>query len=96
MKKKKLLVSIATAIVCICLLVIVLFTFTGCNKQIVDWNYTFTHAYVKIGNEWVDLEISKWNDYDGEQLQLKLKDGTVMVVSSVNCILYDGKLPKGA
>lgn len=68
--------------------------FTGCNKQIIDLNYKFTNAYVKIGEDWVDLNISTWTDYeDGEQIQLRLADGTVLIVHSANCILYKGKLP---
>ena len=68
---------------------------TACNKQIIDLNYEFDHAYCKIGDEYFDLEIKSWTDYeDGEQLQIKLKDGTVLLVASYNCILYKGKLPK--
>ena len=70
--------------------------FTACNYQVFDLNYKFTNAYVQIGDEWIDLEIKSWKDYeDGEQLQLTLKDGTVLLVSSINCILYSGELPKG-
>jgi hypothetical protein len=66
----------------------------GCgNYDEFDVSYKFTKAYVKIGEEWQDIEVKSWTDYEGEQLQLKLKDGTVMVVSSVNCILYEGTLP---
>jgi hypothetical protein len=49
---------------------------------------------VKIGEEWKDIDITQWKNYeDGEQLQLKLPDGTVLIVHSGNCILYKGKLP---
>ena len=65
----------------------------GCNYQMIDLNYRYTHAYVKIGEEWKDLEIKSWHDYDGEQLQITLNDGTVMLVSSYYCILYNGTLP---
>lgn len=74
---------------------VILFTMCGCNKQMFDWNYMFTKAHVKIDEEWVDFEIQSWTDYeDGEQIQIKLKDGTVMIVHSLNCILYNGTLPK--
>ena len=83
-------------IIIIIILIIVLAVFlTACNKQIVDFNLKFTNAYIKVGDTWIDVEISKWTDYEGEQFQLTLKDGTVIVVSSINCILYNGKLPKG-
>ena len=95
MKKKSKIVTICATITMVILMCIVLpFCVTGCNKQVWDTQYTFNNAYVKIGEEWVDLEISSWGDYEGEQLQLKLKDGTVMVVSSINCILYNGTLPQ--
>ena len=81
--------------VAIIFMLVAILCFTGCsNKQIFDTNYTFTNAYVKIGDEWQDLKIKTWADYDGEQLQLKLQDGTVLVVHSANCILYNGKLPQ--
>lgn len=75
-------------------ILIVLLSSTGCgNKQIFDFNYTFNKAYVKIGEEWFDLELKSWKDYDGEQLQLILKDGTVILTNSMNCIIYNGTLP---
>jgi hypothetical protein len=67
--------------------------FTACNYQILDFNYKFTHAYVNIDGVWTDLEIKSWLDYEGEQIQLTLEDGTVMIVHSLNCILYEGELP---
>lgn len=66
----------------------------GCNYQVIDLQYAFTHAYMKIGDEWVNVPITKWTDYEGEQFQITLQDGSVMVISSVNCILYYGELPK--
>lgn len=65
----------------------------GCNRQMFDTTYNYNKAYVKIGEEWIDLEIRSWRDYDGEQLQLKLSDGSILLVSSFNCILYYGELP---
>ena len=65
----------------------------GCNRQLFDTTYNYNKAYVKIGEEWVDLEIRSWADYEGEQLQIKLKDGSILLVSSYNCILYYGELP---
>lgn len=82
--KKIILILVIVTLVCL---------LTACNYQIFDFNYKFTHAYVKIGDTWTNVEIKTWTDYEGEQLQLTLKDGTVLVVSSVNCILYDGTLP---
>ena len=84
-------IKIAVIIAVILALVLCL---CACNYQVGDLNYHYTNAYVKIGETWVDFEIKKWKDYDGEQLQITLKDGTVMLVSSINCVLYNGELPK--
>jgi hypothetical protein len=81
-------------LVAIISMLVLMLCFTGCNQQVFDTNYTFDRAYVKIGEEWKDIEIKTWGDYEGEQLQLKLQDGTVLVVHAANCILYNGKLPR--
>ncbi len=65
----------------------------GCNYQVIDLQYAYHRAYVKLGEEWVDIPIKAWNDYEGEQLQITLQDGTKILVSSINCILYYGELP---
>lgn len=82
-----------------CLMMICITMLVGCdnvgyNRQVFDLNYGYTNAYVKIGDEWKDLEIKSWYDYEGEQLQITLKDGTVMLVSSYYCILYKGTSPE--
>lgn len=75
-------------------LILCLMALTSCNQQIIDFNLKFDRAYVKIGDEWKDIEVKMWTDYeDGEQIQLTLKDGTVILVHSANCILYNGNLP---
>ena len=79
----------------VCVFLVSVFA-VGCNKQLIDLNYNYSNAYVKIGDEWMDLKIRSWTDYDGEQLQITLTDGTVMLVSSYYCILYNGTLPKGS
>lgn len=58
------------------------------NKMLFDTTYNYKYAYVV----WPDgtaekLEISAWTDYDGEQLQIKTKDGDVYLFSSFNCVL---------
>lgn len=59
----------------------------GGNKTKVDLNYTFDKAITYIGNEKIEIDIDTWRDYDGEQLQIKSKDGKVYLVSSFNTIL---------
>ena len=74
---------------------IAILSLVSCNYNAFDTNYTFDKAYVKVGEEWIHVDVEKWTDYEGEQIQLTLTDGTVMVVSRVNCILYNGTLPTG-
>ena len=58
------------------------------NQQIFDvsWNYRFCDMYFPDGTM-KTVEIESWNDYNGEQLQIKVKNGTVYLVSSINCVL---------
>lgn len=61
---------------------------TGCNKQIIDTKYTFNKAIVTLNDGTrMEIEIAKWTDYEGEQLQIIGKDGKVYLVSSYNTIL---------
>lgn len=61
--------------------------FTGCNKRIFDFNYTFDKAVVTVGDTKMVYDIVNWDDYEGEQLQIELKDGSVLLVSSFNTVL---------
>lgn len=58
------------------------------NKRIVDINYSYDRAMIRMpdGNI-MDIEISDWTDYEGEQLQVVDKAGNVFLVSSYNCVL---------
>jgi len=70
------------------LVIILALVLTGCNKQIFDFQYTFDTAIVTVNGETKIYSISSWTDYaEGEQLQLILQDGSVILVSSYNTIL---------
>lgn len=69
------------------LIALVLLVLTGCNKQVIDLDYTYDRAICKVGSEYITIDIDKWNDYDGEQIQIKAKDGYTYLVSSINCTL---------
>lgn len=58
---------------------------TGCNRTLIDTNYTFKHAQIEgIGT----IEISSWTDYDqSDMIQVTGKDGTVYLTHSSNVIL---------
>lgn len=66
---------------------------TACNKQVVDLTYKYNYAYIQLQNgEVIEGKVEKWNDYEGEQLQVKV-NGVTYLTSSFNCtLIYDPKL----
>lgn len=62
---------------------------SGCgNLDLFDTVFTYDTAVTK----WPDgtmktIKIHKWCDYEGEQIQIIGKDGTVYLLSSVNTVL---------
>ncbi len=84
-KLTKIMVVIAIIIIALCL--------TACNRTIIDTKYKFEKAHIRVNDVWFDVDVDKWHDYDGEQIQLILTNGTVMVIHSRDCILYSGILP---
>ena len=69
-------------------LIILPLALAGCNKQIFDFDYTYTEAICNIGGEYQTIKLKSWTDYeDGEQLQLKDYEGNTYLVSSINCTL---------
>ena len=83
MKKAIKIVIILTIILALILCLV------GCSAT------AYTNAYVKIGESWVDLEITRFTHYSNGVVIIELLDGTVMFVNSMNCILYKGELSKG-
>lgn len=63
---------------------------TGCNKQIVDFNYSFNRAIIKLPNgEVIDGKISSWTDFDdADQIQLKINGSTYLTHIS-NVVMID-------
>lgn len=57
------------------------------NKQVIDLNIRFDKCITYLGNEKIEIDIDKWNDYDGEQLQVVDKQGNVYLLSSFNTML---------
>ena len=80
-------------IVAIAIIVIIMICLTACNKTVFDTKLKFTKAHICVDGEWFDVDVDKWCDYEGEQIQLILTDGTVIVIHSRDCILYNGTLP---
>lgn len=65
---------------------------TSCNKQLVDTTYSFDTAVMYVGGEWLTVDVDSWKDYeDGDQIQIKAKDGNVYLVHSTNVTLIKSK-----
>ena len=61
---------------------------TGCgNHDVFDTNFSFNKAIIFNDDKVCIIDIAKWRDYDGEQIQLILTDGTIILTSS-----FDTKL----
>ena len=72
--------------------ILVLLGLTSCgNYTILDTTYEFNKIH--IHNEDVCYKIKAWTDYEGEQIQVELEDGTISLVSSINATLVKGECP---
>ena len=74
----------------IAVLTLTLALLTGCNKQLVDLNYSFNYAIIQLPDGTIiEGKVQSWTDYeDGEQLQIKI-DGVTYLCSSYNCVLMN-------
>lgn len=61
---------------------------TGCNKQIFDFKYTFNKAICNYDGDKFELLIDKWNDYEGEQIQI-ISNHKTYLISANKCYLVD-------
>lgn len=57
------------------------------NKQVIDTNIRFDKCITYLGDEKIEINIDKWNDYEGEQIQIVDKNGNVYLLSSFNTML---------
>lgn len=75
-------------ITAVMLVFIIVAAMSGCNKQIIDTNYTFNKAIINTGSEVIEVEVKSWKDFeDGDQIQIKTDDGTTYLVHSSNITL---------
>lgn len=67
---------------------VTLFGLTGCATS---FNTSYDKAIVRMPNdEVVELKIDSVR-YDGDQLQIKTKDGKIYLIPSRNCVLVKNK-----
>lgn len=60
---------------------------TGCNKQVIDLTYSYSWARLKMPDGTiVEGKLNSWDDYEGDQLQVKI-DGVTYLVHSSNVVL---------
>lgn len=60
------------------------------NKTVLDFNNGFTNVVFSNNNTSAILKIKEWCDYEGEQLQVKLDNGDVILSSSMMLDLING------
>lgn len=59
----------------------------GCNKQVIDLTYSYSWAQLRMPDGTIiEGKLDSWNDYDGDQLQVKI-DGVTYLVHSANVVL---------
>lgn len=88
-------------IILILVIVALVFLLTACNEttyigDTTKGNANYSHAYINVDGNFVNIEISRWGfAYGRDIIQLELTDGTTLMVDAENCILYNGTLPTG-
>lgn len=65
---------------------ILLLILTGCNYQLVDLDYQYDTIICNYDGNQFELEIDKWTDYEGEQLQIK-SGGKTYLFSANKCYM---------
>lgn len=72
------------------ILVVATLILSGCNKQIIDWNYKFDRAMVMLPDgSVISGKCDSWRDYeDGDQLQVRI-DGKTYLTHGTNVVLID-------
>lgn len=72
--KKKLIIGIIG--------IVSLLSLTACNKQIIDTTYSFDRAIINLPNgDIIDGKVDSWNDYESDQIQVKVNGVTYLVHS---------------
>ena len=63
---------------------------TGCNRQVIDLTYKYDKAVIAMPDgSVVQGTVESWNDYGGEQLQIKI-DGVTYLTHAENVVMMAG------
>lgn len=86
--KHDIALAVLSILMLIGILLLILTVLVGCNKQIIDLQYSYNYAYIELPNgEAVSGRIDSWTDYAaGDQLQVTI-NGNVYLVHSSDCVL---------
>lgn len=85
--KKNAKVALIGVIAAALMLVLLLCCLSGCNKSLIDTTYHYDYAVlVKPNGEVVEGEVQSWDDYEGDQIQVKIDGVTYLVHSSDICL----------
>lgn len=77
---KKIIVGVASALASSLLM-------AGCNKNVIDLTYEYSLAQLKMPDGTiVEGKLNSCDDYDGDQLQVKI-DGVTYLVHSSNIVM---------
>lgn len=68
-----------------------LLSLSSCNKTIFDTTYSYEKIHLYETNRC--YLIKEWSDYEGEQIQVKLSDGTIWLTSTQHAMLIRGYCP---
>ena len=72
------------------MLVLILLILASCgNRQVgIDTNQSFTKAFVKLDNKWVEKGVKAWRDFDkSDCVQFVDDEGTVYLTHYCNVVL---------
>ena len=64
----------------------IIYLCTGCNQQIIDMDYEYDKIICDYNGNKFELQVDKWTDYEGEQIQVK-SNGKTYLLSANNCYM---------
>lgn len=86
-KTRKATVVISCVAVVAIMFLLIAAGLSGCNKSLIDTTYHYDYAVlVKPNGEIVEGEVQSWDDYEGDQIQVKIDGVTYLVHSSDVCL----------